>query len=134
MNKTPEEIKKGLEYLSITNVAEKVKKAKRGLPYAYTEEVAADALALIQRLEAQNAELLQKAKQFEAKVPRWISVEERLPEYCVHVLAYRRHRHSPEDGFREIRIILRSEEYGMADRTNHYEVTHWMPLPEPPEV
>lgn len=54
--KTPEEIKKGLEYLSCTNVAEKVERAKRGLPYAYAEDIAADALALIHQLEAKLAE------------------------------------------------------------------------------
>lgn len=56
MTRTPDEVKKGLEYLSITNVAEKVERAKHGLPYAYTEEVAADALALVQQLQDDNAQ------------------------------------------------------------------------------
>ena len=46
--KTPEEIKKGLEYASTTNIARKVMLAKEGkVPYAYMEEVASDALAYI---------------------------------------------------------------------------------------
>ena len=50
--KTPDEIKKGLEYLATTDVTLKAKLAKRGLPYAYAEDVASDALAYIQQLEA----------------------------------------------------------------------------------
>ena len=38
--KTPEEIKKGLEYLATTDVTLKAKLAKRGLPYAYAEDIA----------------------------------------------------------------------------------------------
>jgi len=72
--KSPDEIKKGLEYLRITNVSEKVERFKQGLPYAYTEEVAADALALIQQLEARahqldllNVGLLVEKAQLEAE-------------------------------------------------------------------
>ena len=64
---SPDEIKKGLEYLSITNVAQKVEAAKKGLPYAYTEEVAADALALIQQLQAENAEKDERIQQLEKR-------------------------------------------------------------------
>jgi hypothetical protein len=60
--KTPEEIKKGLEYLRTTDVAEKVERFKMGLPYAFTEEVAADALVLIQKLEDENAAMLETIK------------------------------------------------------------------------
>jgi hypothetical protein len=54
--KTPDEIKKGLEYLATTDVTLKVKLAKCGLPYAYAEDVASDALAYIRELEAKVAE------------------------------------------------------------------------------
>lgn len=55
--KTPEEIKMGLEYVSATNIARKVQLAKEGrVAYAYTEEVAADAIAYIRQLEAKLAE------------------------------------------------------------------------------
>lgn len=53
--KTPGEIKKGLEYCSLTNVAEIAKYANRGISYACVEDLAADALALIQQLEAELA-------------------------------------------------------------------------------
>lgn len=50
--RSKEEIKKGLEYLSITDVEQKVKVAEKGLPYEHVEEVASDALALIHHLES----------------------------------------------------------------------------------
>ena len=55
--KTPEKIKKGLEYISTTNIARKVAIAKAGrMPYEYAEEAAADAFAYIRELEARLAE------------------------------------------------------------------------------
>lgn len=65
--------------------------------------------------------------------PKWISTHERLPEYWMQVLAFRKHKHTPDDGYNEICVIRRSEEYGMANRNGYYDVTHWMPMPEPPE-
>lgn len=50
--KTPEEIKKALRYMSITNVSEKAQLAKHGMPYAYIEDIARDALEYINELEA----------------------------------------------------------------------------------
>ena len=50
-------------------------------------------------------------------LPRWIPVEERLPEERVEVLLHY------DDGSMEVGKYL-----GLGG------VTHWMPLPEPPEV
>lgn len=63
----------------------------------------------------------------------WISVKDRLPECWVPVIVHMRHKHTPDDGYSDIRIIMRSEEYGWARLDKHYEITHWMPLPEPPK-
>lgn len=49
--RTFDQLKKSLEYMSITDVEEKMKRAQQGLPYAYVEEVAADALRYINQLE-----------------------------------------------------------------------------------
>lgn len=65
--------------------------------------------------------------------PRWISVDERLPEPFVSVLVYmpdERPLPPVHEGF------LAREGMWYA---NHFdrepmEITHWMPLPEPPEV
>lgn len=115
--KTPEEIKKALMYMSVTNVSEKSQLAKRGMPYAYIEDVARDALEYINELEA--------------KAPRWISVNERLPEEDVWVLT------------RDIYGKIRNRSlYVLNDGTNMFwpdrlfpgkHIIHWMPMPEAPE-
>lgn len=109
--KTPEEIKRGLgcclegfckncSYEEILNC---------------TESVMEDALDYIRQLEAQ--------------VPKWISVDERLPKDKQYVLImwngvlqfgfYKPNR-------REwVNLITGCD--------TKYKVTHWMPLPEPPE-
>lgn len=65
---TYDQLKKSLEYMSITDVEEKMKRAKQGLPYAYVEEVAADALAHFWQMETENHQLLAKIKQLEAEL------------------------------------------------------------------
>ena len=136
MMKTPDEIKEGLE------------RCKNGAHCdscltAYHCQVEADALAYIEQLEREKKDLLEerelndflrdKAKKLEAQAHKWISVEERLPEYFVPVLAFRIHRHTPDDWYSDFCVFMRTEEYGMAERTGHYKVTHWMPLPKPPK-
>ena len=62
-------------------------------------------------------------------LPRWISVEERLPEEDVNVLVRTKHGMHvaglDEDG-------LWNASHG--DSWQFPEPTHWMPLPSPPEV
>ena len=65
--------------------------------------------------------------------PRWISVEERLPEKYTIVLCYK-------DGQRRLGYYLGAN-YGKGVAAFRHPkdqwafgVTHWMPLPEPPEV
>lgn len=83
-----------------------------------------DALALIQKLEAQ--------------VPKWISVEDRLPEAKLAVLAYGR-RHIRKTETTELPAphvaYTRGEDEGWFtwDYGDYVYVSHWMPLPEPPE-
>ena len=92
-----------------------------------------DALNYIHQLENQLADAGKKVEQLKAAQPKWISVEERLPEYWVSVLAFRKHRDTPDDGYHNTCIIMRTEKYGMEERPDYYEVTHWMPLPQPPK-
>ena len=51
---------------------------------------------------------------------RWIPVTERLPDIGIEVLVY-----SEDDG-------ICMDYYG-GDSFGYYDVTHWMPLPEPPK-
>lgn len=75
------------------------------------------------------AELMQKTQQ----LPRWIPVEERLPEHLSSVLV-----HSKDGGIFcwEYFDSSPTDECWIDDYFNvfPYEaVTHWMPLPEPPK-
>lgn len=65
----------------------------------------------------------------ETTKPGWISVKERLPERFEPVLVCREKNGSPyvEQGYKDVGEWWKV--YGT--RTKH--ITHWMPLPEPPE-
>lgn len=63
-------------------------------------------------------------KQSEAE---WISVEERLPEPKKWVLVFTRHMHHPVVCFYE------DVWYFLGGFFSKGQVTHWMPLPEPPK-
>ena len=80
-----------------------------------------DALAYIERLEAAQ--------------PKWISVEERLPEADGEYLVLKRHNYRKDDGYmaQEVALFLKTREPEWVVG-NLCEVTHWMSLPKPPEV
>jgi hypothetical protein len=68
-----------------------------------------------------------------AKVPRWISVEERLPDHRKRVLAIY------ANGVISTGRVFHNgfpEAYDGFDENGDFKVvpvTHWMPLPEPPK-
>ena len=109
--KTPDEIKQGIKYLTIKDITEKLEAWHAGLAYYYAEDAAADALAYIQQLESQ--------------APKWISVEERLPEQYATVIIWR-------DDCKNASIGWLISGYWSVPKG--VRVTHWMPLPEPPEA
>lgn len=59
---------------------------------------------------------------------RWIPVSERLPELGLSVIGV-----GGESSPREMWLDL-NHQWHMADGSEVDLVTHWMPLPEPPEV
>ena len=88
-----------------------------------------DTLEYIQQLEHQIGELTEKVAQLEAAQPKWISVEERLPDEPGEVLAC---------VYGRICIAWYSNRCfetpsGMVFYACENAVTHWMPLPEPPK-
>ena len=116
--KTPEEMKKGLAYCMNRDCAG-VKCPYYNAVSCNTEKIR-DALVYIQDLES--------------RVPRWISVEERLPERgitkcsaCVKC----------GDGLKRVVCASNNAELklwtGWHGEKIENEITHWMPLPEPPK-
>ena len=69
--------------------------------------------------------------------PRWISVEERLPEPYQTVLVRRRHINASDCYTTTDHIVPvygDNKMWAGTARTWKLGVTHWMPLPEAPEV
>lgn len=62
---------------------------------------------------------------------RWIPVEERLPEEGIEVLVSV-DENSDDCGYHV--CLYRGGEYVRSESGYIFGVTHWMPLPEPPEV
>lgn len=91
------------------------------------EEMHKEALALLERLTAENAALREK-------VPQWISVEDRLPEVWIN-----------EEDDVLVNYMIYSPDFGVDIGNYHAKaqrwvcmglpcpVTHWMPLPGAPE-
>lgn len=73
--------------------------------------------------DSQCARLLEKLEKAEAAIPRWISVDERLPERFELVIVCRENG-KVEQGCRDVKDWWKV--YG----TRTKKVTHWMPLPE----
>lgn len=155
MKKTPDEIKKGL--IHCTQADEDC----NGCPYdplcfrGDLRILEKHALAYIQQLEkmlgesfARNAPALEaayglaeKVKKLESQVPKWISVEdEQKPQHHKEVLC----RYIFDGDSECFYAVLTYYAYGdngyvtgshfTGEGLHDMRVTHWMPLPEPPEV
>ena len=59
-------------------------------------------------------------------VPEWISVKDRLPQNFSTVIGY-------EPGSRIGEVNYENKKFEWADDEKVSFVTHWMPLPQPPE-
>ena len=87
-----------------------------------------------ERLVAQVESMLQRACDRHWK--EWIPVEERLPEEGVVVLAYLPKQADVESGVYAAMLSKLQTLKGTFSTSFGFgfEATHWMPLPEPPEV
>ena len=123
--RSPDEIKKGLESCG----ADECHGEHTGCPYKDDAlcmmHICSDALAYITQLEA--------------RVPKWISVKDRLPEDDVDVIAY---AVSNNGGYTIVVTFHTHKLYGLNIEgwaspwqyfSSHYTITHWMSLPEPPK-
>ena len=83
--------------------------------------------------------LKKEIEKLRAQLPRWIPVEERLPKYGVRVLATDMYEEDDCTGIWTREEYPDDPEYGCwIDERGWWhafdDVTHWMPLPETPEV
>ena len=68
----------------------------------------------------------------ELSKPRWIPVTERLPEEYVNVLCHLRSLDRKSEYY-SIDHLMEDGQWWKAANSWKHEVTHWMPLPEPPK-
>jgi len=79
-----------------------------------------------------HEDIVYDAKKLEAQIPQWISVKDKLPKYEVEVLVCRKDNtywwgmviEKPDNSF----YVRYGNKWVFAK-----DVTHWMPLPKPPE-
>ena len=65
-------------------------------------------------------------------VQKWISVDDRLPGKNVNCIVHYKHAYCNNDGYWAIGFCFYDGEKFQFDQA--YKVTHWMPLPDAPEV
>lgn len=117
--RTPEQIRFNISECSRSNCLSECPYENQPIE-SCAEGLLSDALALIERLEAERDAAL-------AKVPEWISVEERLPESAGKYIVCTKKRAVYCTAFR----FFHGKGYFATDSTTH--ITHWMPLPKAPE-
>ena len=127
--RTSEEIKKGLACCASENAICK------SCPFVTSGAAciirkSEDALAYIQQLENQIGELTEKVAQLEEAQPKWNEIKDRPPddELKKYLVAF------PSSGSYVIDIGFYNGEFGfMLSHWIESDITHWMPLPEPPK-
>lgn len=149
--KMPDEIKTGVELCTTKVISGNLKTCDLDCPYRVEgvwcrNALSHDTLAYIQQLEADNAQqarcienLTDKLNATNDALPRWISVEERVPEQGERVLFYTAGNRTVYIG-RYLYTGLKGAVWFSTQTSSHmrnggtYTASHWMPLPEPPEV
>lgn len=123
--RTPEEIKAALEMCSEICFGRSDCPYYDGVNERCQTKLTADALALIERLEAERDAAL-------AKVPRWIRVEERQPAPLEKVWMYSEKYNSMFVGMRG----LQNPEHIYVETGPDLrlkEISYWMPKPQKPK-
>ena len=138
--KTPDEIKKELERCTTYICGFPCEGCLYGIDAEKVESdcvdaLLKDALAYIQQLENYIGELTEKVSQLEAAQPKWISVEDRLPDDRGNFITK---IHCDNGDWIEVNTFDYMEKEWWHDAVNCTVkatefVTHWMPLPEAPK-
>ena len=102
-----------------------------------------DLLAAADRIANQNthiAALQQEIEKLRGQLPRWIPVEERLPELqswgaSTVVLGLIKNENAPAlNKLHDLTLCVYCDNGIWSMPGRYVAITHWMPLPEPPEV
>lgn len=120
--KTPEEIKKELERCTTYMCGFPCEGCSYGIDAEKVESDCVDALL---------KDALAYIKQLEAAHPKWISVKEQKPKKGQYVLT------CDSIGIQQV-LCYNAIKDGFTTLRNHrpfyvHNITHWMPLPEPPK-
>ena len=78
-------------------------------------------------IEKEALRMIDEQETISAASPKWISVKDRLPESGIDVLVF-------TDDYCAYTAHYDGYWWLSGEPTLSYNVTHWMPLPEPPEV
>lgn len=132
--KTPEEIKSGLECCAQRSNCEECpyhdhNMAMRGYDGPMCiNRLLGDTLAYHRQLVTNKGQLLTRCKQTPSPAQCWISVEEWLPDDDIQYLTYTTAREC-------VVCYYNGDGDWISDWASNDspDVTHWMPLPEPPE-
>ena len=132
--KTPDEIKKALRICSgkLLDYCDACNYCNWSSDCVCNSRMCADALEYIQQLEHHIGELTEKVAQLEAAQPKWISVEDRLPEEFLPVIVYmpdEYHCQKVREGYLKLDRYWEAAYYSRKPG----EVTYWANLPEPPK-
>lgn len=132
--KTPDEIKKGSEWIRVVINA---------MPFVVSKSLEKEEIVklLASQIVLADEELESVKRELEAQVPKWISVEdEQKPQHHKDVLC----RYVFDGDSDCFYAVLTYYAYGdngyvtgshfTGEGLHDMRVTHWMPLPEPPEV
>ena len=104
---------------------------------------AADAQGIKERIAMNNvhiAALQQEIEKLRGQLPRWIPVEERLPELqnwgaSTVVLGLIKSKNAPSlNKLYDLTLCVYCDNGIWSMPGRYVAITHWMPLPEPPEV
>lgn len=129
--KTPDEIKKALECCSEISVCSECPYYnKLNFGGECVEIKSIDALNYIRQLENHIGELTEKVTQLEDAQPKWNKIADRPPEEELkkYLVAFQ------SNGKYVIDTAVYNGEFGFT--LSHWipgDITHWMPLPEPPK-
>ena len=105
-----------------------VKQAISHFEYGVSHDIFSEPVTTCAKLAI---EALEKEKESCVTVQEWVSVDDRLPEEKVNCIVHYQHAYCDNDGYWAIGVCFYDGDKCQINLA--YKVTHWTPLPQPPE-